>query len=88
MAANETQYPSYSRAEIVADGLVHALGLAASLIAIGMFLAFRWDHVSSGQLAALSIYWLGLIARFTVSGAYPMTPWEPDYAARITQRYS
>ncbi|SFR53245.1 PAQR family membrane homeostasis protein TrhA [Litoreibacter janthinus] len=82
MAANETQYPSYSRAEIVADGLVHALGLAASLIAIGMFLAFRWDHLSSGQLAALSIYWLGLIAMFTVSGAYHMTPWE-RFRARL-----
>jgi len=76
MATKSTPYPNYSRAEIFADGLVHALGLGASLIAIALFLAFRWDHISTGQLVALSVYWVGLIAMFTVSGAYHMTPWE------------
>jgi hemolysin III len=76
MATKSTPYPNYSRAEIFADGLVHALGLGASLIAIALFLAFRWDHISTGQFVALSVYWAGLIAMFTVSGAYHMTPWE------------
>ncbi|WP_040817073.1 PAQR family membrane homeostasis protein TrhA [Litoreibacter arenae] len=76
MADHNTSYPKYSRAEILADGLVHALGLAASVIGISLFLAYRWDHISTGQLVALCVYWVGLIAMFTVSGAYHMTPWE------------
>ncbi|SHE42939.1 hemolysin III [Litoreibacter ascidiaceicola] len=76
MADHDTPYPQYSRAEKIADGLVHGLGLGASLIGIVLFLAYRWDHITTGQLVALCVYWVGLIAMFTVSGAYHMTPWE------------
>ncbi|PTX56453.1 hemolysin III [Litoreibacter ponti] len=76
MDTPEDRYPDYSRAEKWADGLIHLLGLGASLIAIAIFLAYQSDHLSTGQLGALSIYWAGLVAMFTVSGAYHMTPWE------------
>lgn len=76
MEQPEDAYPAYSRAEKLADGAVHLLGLGASLIAIGFVLAYQFDHLTGWELSALSVYWVGLVAMFTVSGAYHMTPWE------------
>lgn len=74
--ASDNSYPAYSFGEKLADGLVHLLGLGASLIGIGLFLAYNSGHLSGGQILALSVYWIGLLAMFSVSGAYHMTPWE------------
>ena len=69
-------YPDYSRSEKIADGAVHLAGIGASLVAITVFLLFHMDMLGQGDLAGLTIYWVGLVAMLSVSFCYHMTPWE------------
>lgn len=78
--ADHDAYPSYSPAEKFADGAVHLAGLAAALAAIATFLVINAQMLGSGTLAALGLYWLGLIAMLTISFCYHMTPWEDTRA--------
>lgn len=69
-------YPAYSTSEKLADGAVHLAGIGAALVAITAFMIFHFDMVGAGQLAGLTIYWVGLVAMLSVSFCYHMTPWE------------
>lgn len=76
------QYPKYSVAEKWADGAVHLAGLGAALVAIATFLSIHSDILNGGQIASLTIYWIGLVAMLAVSFCYHMTPWE-EYRAGL-----
>lgn len=69
-------YPNYSRSEKIADGAVHLAGIGAALVAIVVFLLFHMDRLGQGDLAGLTVYWVGLVAMLSVSFCYHMTPWE------------
>lgn len=75
-AAMQNEYPSYSRAEKLADGAVHLFGIGAALIGITAFLALHASMIQGGALAGLWVYWLGLVAMLSVSFCYHMAPWE------------
>lgn len=67
----------YDRAEIIADGVVHAIGIAlgiAGAIAI-IVLAFRSSGLA--ETAAVTIYALGLVSLFCCSAAYNLWPISP-----------
>jgi len=82
-------YPSYSRAERIADGVVHVAGLGAALIGVLAVYAI-WAHRMDGvTLLAVTVYSLSLLAMLGASAAYHMlahTPLRPvlrrlDHAA-------
>ncbi len=64
----------YSVAEILADGVIHALGIALSVIAVAMLLASAGPTLNPSIVTGLSIYGATLIAMFSFSAAYNLVP--------------
>lgn len=78
-------YPDYSRAERIADGIIHAIGITASLVAVALLLAFAFPSLSATSSTALVIYCLTVVTLFSVSAAYHMIPHAG--AKRVLQRF-
>jgi len=70
-------YPTYAKSERIADGSMHAIGVIGALTGAIMLFVLLAGDVSGGQLFALAVYGIGLIATFAASAFYHMTPW-PD----------
>ncbi|MEM1278187.1 MAG: hemolysin III family protein [Pseudomonadota bacterium] len=70
MAKDQT-YPSYSRAERIADGVIHCTGVAVSMLAVPVLITLVavW-HGDAPNVSAVSIYGVSLIAMFAISAAY------------------
>ena len=65
-------YPPYSRAERIADGVVHVAGLGAATAGVGA-LYILWAPVMDGvTLLAVTVYLLSLLAMLGASAAYHM----------------
>ena len=68
-------YPAYARSERIADGTLHAIGVAFALVGAVALMVWALGRVPGGQTAALAVYGAALIATFTASAFYHMTPW-------------
>lgn len=68
-----TPYPVYSRAERLADAVLHVIGILLALIAVPVMvtLAAVW-HGDLGTVGASLVYGASLIAMFTLSACYHM----------------
>jgi hemolysin III len=67
----------YDRAEIIADGVVHAIGIGLGL-AGAVFLLRAVDHSSlGGEITPVVIYSAGLLAALGLSAAYNLWPVSP-----------
>ena len=64
---NETEF-GLSPNEIVADAIVHALGIAAALVGIAALL--QESFATSGPIGSVSLYAFGLLAMLGCSAAY------------------
>ncbi|MGJ8572947.1 MAG: PAQR family membrane homeostasis protein TrhA [Hoeflea sp.] len=69
-------YPDYTRSERVADGSMHAIGVIGSVFGAALLLAWSAPVASVWEITAVSIYAMTLIATFTASAFYHMSPWE------------
>lgn len=69
-------YPAYGRAERIADGVMHALGVTFALTGAVLLITYAALSASGGQIAAVSVYATALIATFIASACYHLTPWE------------
>ena len=69
MTAKITEYPN-GRGEVVADGIVHAVGLAAAVVGARVLISAAVLHGTS--VAAVTIYAFALIAMLAVSAAYSL----------------
>jgi len=69
-------YPTDARAERIIDGTVHATGVLAALTGALILIVWSALHVGPAQIAAISVYGATLIATFTASAFYHLTPWE------------
>lgn len=69
-------YPAYARSERIADGTLHALGVTAAFAGTIILLIWAIGVLGGGQIAALVVYGIALVATFTASAFYHMTPWE------------
>ena len=69
MAARITEYP-HVRGEVVADGIVHAVGLAAAVVGARGLIAAAVLHGTA--VAAVAVYAFALIAMLAVSAAYSL----------------
>ena len=65
-----------TRSERVADGSMHAIGVIGSLLGAALLLLWSAPVASPWEVAAVTIYAITLIATFTASAFYHMTPWE------------
>ena len=66
----------YERAEIIADGVVHAIGVCLGLIGAVMIiaLAVKMDPI---DVAPILVYVIGLVTMLALSAAYNMWPVSP-----------
>lgn len=68
-------YPNYAKSERIADGTMHAVGVTGATLGAAVLLVWTAGMVSAGQMVALVIYAIALIATFAASACYHMTPW-------------
>ncbi len=75
-------YPN--RAEHAADGIVHAIGLAAALVGGGMLVAAALAHQGVPMATASALYALCMTAMLTASAVYNFS--KPTRARRLLRR--
>lgn len=66
-------FPSYTRAEVIADACVHAIGVIAGTIAAIILVTIALAHLPTGAATAVVIYALGMLAVFCFSAAYNLS---------------
>ncbi|MBZ9884889.1 hemolysin III family protein [Mesorhizobium sp. CA10] len=64
----------YSRAEMIADGIVHAVGIVLAIAAGSTFLALAAFHSGPGEYVAAVFYVVSLLIVLSVSLAYNLWP--------------
>ncbi|TIU68879.1 MAG: hemolysin III family protein, partial [Mesorhizobium sp.] len=64
----------YSRAEVIADGIVHAVGIVLAIAAGSAFLALAAFHAGPGEYVAAAFYVASLLTVLSVSLAYNLWP--------------
>ena len=70
-------YPAYTRAERIADGVIHVLGIVAAITGVCLlFTVFALD-LDGPLRAALIVYAVGLVAMLGASAAYHMAAHTP-----------
>ncbi|MGE0205024.1 MAG: hemolysin III family protein [Hyphomicrobiaceae bacterium] len=74
--------PHYTFGEKLADGLIHAIGVTASLIGAVVLLALAAGRQPPHALVSLSVYCTGLVAVFAISAAYHLVS-DPRYKAPL-----
>lgn len=68
-------YPEYSRAERVMDGIIHVGGIVLSLVGFAWLLQQEAANTGSFLSVAVWIYAVCVTLLFIFSAAYHMTPW-------------
>ena len=64
-----------ARREKIADGVIHALGIAASITAAVILLIIVAGTLPLGATLAVAVYAATLVAVFAASAGYHMVPW-------------
>ncbi|TIU59310.1 MAG: hemolysin III family protein, partial [Mesorhizobium sp.] len=64
----------YSRAEMIADGVVHAVGIVLAIAAGSALLALAAFHTGPGEYIAAAFYVVSLLTVLSVSLAYNLWP--------------
>lgn len=64
----------YDRAELIADGVVHVLGLTSGLVAATALIVLTGVFGTVSEILAVSIYAAGLLAMLGLSAAYNLWP--------------
>jgi hemolysin III len=64
----------YDRAELIADGVVHAIGVLAGIIAATVLVVLTAVHASTLDIVAVSIYVAGLLSMLLLSATYNLWP--------------
>jgi hemolysin III len=68
---------TYDRHEILADGIVHALGIVGGLVAVIVLLVLAAPTVGPWELTSVVIYGAGLLAVLVISAVYNLWPVSP-----------
>ena len=64
----------YDRAELIADGIVHAIGVILGLIAATVLVVLTAVYATALDIVAVSIYVAGLLAMLVLSASYNLWP--------------
>src|ERR1051326_4204359 len=73
-AAAGAMHWNYDRAELIADGVVHIVGLCFGLVAATALLLLPAVSPPPADIAAVSIYVAGLLAMLVLSATYNLWP--------------
>src|SRR6266481_7784192 len=65
----------YDRAEMIADGVVHAIGVCLGLIGVTMVMIAV--NIERFEIAPITVYVIGLVTMLALSAAYNMWPVSP-----------
>jgi hemolysin III len=76
---------NYTRAEMIADAVVHGIGIAFGVIGGAAIIVLAAVFAGWAQLAAVTIYALGLVALLSVSAAYNL--WPPSRTKWLLRRF-
>ena len=76
-ARNITISWNYNRAEIVADGVVHAVGAALAIAGATVLLTIAFRSAPGAEIASVVVYVVGLLSMLGLSMAYNLWPISP-----------
>jgi hemolysin III len=65
---------NYDRVELIADGVVHAIGILSGLIAATVLVVLTAVYASALDIVAVSIYVAGLLSMLVLSATYNLWP--------------
>lgn len=77
MVKSCVSFPNYTLGERVADGLLHAVGVVASLVAFTVLLVIGIKSATALWIVSLTIYGLALVATFSCSAGYHLVVASP-----------
>jgi hemolysin III len=73
-AAADAMHWNYDRTEIIADGIVHIIGISFGLIAATVLIVLTAIYATALDIVAVSIYVAGLLAMLVLSATYNLWP--------------
>src|ERR1700738_5717441 len=65
---------NYDRAELIADGVVHGIGVFGGLVAATVLIVLTAIYATALDVVAVSIYVAGLLAVLVLSATYNLWP--------------
>src|ERR1700712_2933066 len=65
---------NYDRAELIADGVVHGIGVLAGLVAATVLIVLAALYATPVEVAAVSVYVAGLLTMLVLSATYNLWP--------------
>jgi hemolysin III len=65
---------NYDRAEMIADGVVHGIGVFCGLVAATVLIVLTAIYASALDIAVVSVYVAGLLAMLVLSATYNLWP--------------
>jgi hemolysin III len=68
---------NYDRAELIADGIVHGVGVFSAIIAVTVLIVLAAVFASAYEIITVSVYAAGLLAMLGFSAAYNLWPVSP-----------
>ncbi|MCF6273777.1 MAG: hemolysin III family protein [Rhodobacteraceae bacterium] len=76
MKNSQHEAPVLTRSEWLADGAIHIMGVFGAFFGAILLAVWTVEEFSTGQTIAYWVYGLTLIATFSASAVYNMSPWE------------
>ena len=76
---------NYDRAELIADGVVHGIGVLGGLVAATVLVVLTAVYASAFEVFAVSVYVAGLLAMLVLSATYNL--WPVSRAKWILRRF-
>src|SRR3954463_16060535 len=76
-AATDAMRWNYDRIEMIADGVVHIVGIAAGLVAATVLVVLTSIYASAVDIVVVSIYVAGLLSMLILSATYNLWPVSP-----------
>src|SRR5258705_7615346 len=68
---------NYDRAELIADGIVHGIGVFGGLVAATVLIVLTAVYATPFEVAVVSVYVVGLLAMLVLSATYNLWPVSP-----------
>jgi len=68
---------NYDRAELIADGVVHGIGILAGIVAATVLVVLTAVYATALDIVAVSIYVAGLLSMLVLSATYNLWPVSP-----------
>ena len=65
---------NYDRAELIADGVVHGIGVLCGLVAATVLVVLTAVYATAFEIVGVSVYVAGLLAMLVLSATYNVWP--------------